>query len=191
MNERSDGHVRDLAPGNWMFGVRLGTRRRYLKRSGYPNRSAAQRALKEVLKRVAVGEGDQWFTDRIVDLIFESTRPGCTLPAPDELRRLRGAGLDPTAPSKLVGDYAQEWWATKADKRPSTQAILRHRVDRHIRSSELGGLPLDRVTRTSRRSSTAARPSARAPSSSSGPPSSRSSRWPSRTGCSPGTRPRR
>jgi integrase len=148
MNERSDGHVRELAPGNWMFGVRLGTRRRYLKRAGYPTKTAADRARKAVLELVREGRGDEWYTDRIVDLVFERTRPGRTLPGVDELRRLRGAGLDPTAPSKLVGDYAQEWWATKADKRPSTQAILRHRVDKHIRSSELGGLPLDRVTRT-------------------------------------------
>ena len=148
MDERSDGHLREVAPGNWMFGVRLGSRRRYLKRYGYPTRKAAKAARDEVLDLVAVGRGDEWFTDRIVDLIFERSRPGRTLPTEPELRRLRGAGLDPTAPSKLVGAYAQEWLATKADRRSSTQAILRYRVEHHITSSELGQTPLDRVTRT-------------------------------------------
>jgi integrase len=148
VNERSDGHIRPLPEGDWMFGVRLGSRRRYLKRRGYPTKTAALRAKREVLELVAVGRGDDWFTDRIVERIFDSMKPGRTLPNEDELRRLRGAGLDPTTPSKLVADYAREWLATKADRRPSTQAILRHRVEHHIAPSELGALPLDRVTRT-------------------------------------------
>jgi integrase len=148
MNERSDGHVRELAPGNFMFGVRLGARpRRYLKRKGYPSEIKARKALNGVLALVAEGHGDEWFTDWIVNEIFERSRAGRQLPTQAELRRRRGM-TDPTASSKLVGDYAREWLATKADRRPSTQAILRHRVDHFIVPSALGALPLDRVTRT-------------------------------------------
>jgi len=129
-----------------------------------------------------VGDGDQWFQDRIVDLIFERMRPGGTLPTADEVRRLKGAGLDPTAPSKRVRDYAEEWLATKADRRPSTQAVLRHRVEHHITPSELGALPLDRVTRTDLkafidgRTSLAARARQQLLATCA-----RSSRWPLRT----------
>jgi integrase len=147
MNERSPGHVRELSPGNYMFGVRLGARqRRYLKRKGYSSPSKARKALNAVLTLVAEGEGDEWFTDWIVNEIFERSRAGRQLPTQAELRRRRGL-TDPTASSRPVGDYAEEWLATKADKQPSTRAILRHRVNYFIMRSELGELPLDRVTR--------------------------------------------
>jgi integrase len=112
-----------------------------LKRAGFPRLKDAEDALEHIELLLAEERHDLDVRASIGDLIVASRG---TLPSVEEVRRRIGAGLDPGATPPTLGEWLDEWLATKVTKRPNTQGMYRARVEHYLKP-HLGHIRLDRL----------------------------------------------
>lgn len=131
---------------NWYYAIRVDATDRddaQVKRGGFTTQTAATAALEHVRELLAVAETDDRVQRRIADVVIERSRRGGTLPSVDEVRAKFGVGLDPVAPSMSVGDWLDEWLASK--RRAGTATLDLYKLRVRLLKPHIGEIPLDRL----------------------------------------------
>jgi integrase len=129
-------------------GRTLSGRGRYLRRGGYPTKTAARQArddIKRLLHKDVAGTNER-FRRQLGTLIFERTKRGEPLPTEAEIKKWRGADYDPSAPPLTLGQLMDDWLADQriAGLRPTTLGRLRNDVRVWWRP-QLGAVPVHEV----------------------------------------------
>lgn len=139
---RSRGH------GTWTLDVRLDTtetKGRRLKRAGFEKKADADAALDHIRDLVKLAEDDVRSRKKIGDWIFTASKRAGQLPSVAEVRRRLGVGVDLAAAPVTVGEWLEEWFASKKDLEISTLNGYRHHIDKFL-IPLLGELPRDKLT---------------------------------------------
>jgi integrase len=119
-----------------------GGRRRF-QRTGYADVKEAQRDLDRIRAILDLAGDDEDGLRRVGDLLAELQKTRGPIPEPTEVSRKLGVGV-PLDGKMLVGDWLDQWVATKKTKPTTTDSYLSH-IRVHLKPG-LGHLRLDKLT---------------------------------------------
>jgi len=132
--------------GRWFYATRIRTTDQpawLLRRAAGTRKADALAALDLISDLVGLAEGDDGVAALIGDMIREKTKHGGQLPTVDDVRRRLGAG-ERLERSRTVGEWLEEWLASKRDIRRSTLRSYTSHIRLYL-TPRLGPIPLDRL----------------------------------------------
>lgn len=119
-----------------------GNRRRF-QRTGYTDAKDAQKDLDRIRAILDLAADDEDGLRRVGDLLAELQKTRGPVPEPTEVSRKLGVGV-PLDGKMAVGDWLDQWVATKKTKATTTDGYLSH-IRVHLKPG-LGHLRLDKLT---------------------------------------------
>ncbi|MGC4804987.1 tyrosine-type recombinase/integrase [Micromonospora sp. DT233] len=132
--------------GRWAYQLELPThpdqRRRQLRRSTFDTRDAAVGDRDHAKALLALADGDTALAAEIADMLL-AVPAGKPLPDRDTIARRVRTGLPPTA-ATTVGEYLQQWLASRRGIEPNTIRAYESHTRVHL-IPHLGTIPLDRL----------------------------------------------
>jgi integrase len=114
-----------------------------VKRFGYHSKAEAKAAAEHAGRLLDLAGADEATRRKIGDMIMAAKR-GQPLPAVEDVRRRLGLGLDPGQPGLTVGEWLDQWLASRRAIRPSVERSYRQHITNWLRP-HLGHIQLERL----------------------------------------------
>jgi integrase len=146
---RRDGNW-SASHGTWYYQLELppgedGRRRAPLRRGGFASKTDAEEQLGIAGDLLAIAApGDTATASRIADAITASLRAAGKLPDPALVRKAVAGGQDPGTTPPTVGEWLEQWLASKKGLRPGTARSYASHVRLYL-APHLGHIRVDRL----------------------------------------------